>query len=181
MIELSTKRIVLEQIQEKEGLTFFTSFLSSPTLTKYLPNRSPYPADQIEKCLTNRLAHWKDHDFGTFLIKLKDSKEIIGYCGLEYVEKTEFIDIRYGIFEKVWGQGLVKEAAQKTIEHGFTDLNLQLIFGCAIHENIGSIKILEAIGMQHHQAIDYYNDKSLKYYSISKKQYKSTLTSPSRT
>ncbi|MDH4616439.1 GNAT family protein [Brevibacillus sp. AY1] len=48
-----------------------------------------------------------------------------------------------------WGQGFATEAAQKMVQFGFEDLDLNRIFAIAMTKNSGSYKGMEKIGMKH--------------------------------
>lgn len=149
---------------------FLLKYLSDPVLTKHLPLGAPYPKDEILSYLDNRVKHWQQHHFGTFLISLKSSPNSIGYCGLEYVKETEFIDIRYGVVRDCWGGGIAKEAAKRCIEFGFIDLRLDTIFGAAEPENIPSLAVLGKIGMKPCAGYNFYGDV-VNYFHITKSEY----------
>jgi ribosomal-protein-alanine N-acetyltransferase len=155
---------------EKEDFAFFLEYLSDPELTRFLPLEKPYPKAKVVEYLDNRIKHWNKHQFGTYLLKLKSTGEIIGYCGLEYVRDTKYIDIRYSIVKNQWGKGYAKEAAKKCIEHGFMELNLNVIYGAAVPENTPSIMVLEKLGMKRITHVNFYDDV-VWYYQIKSSQH----------
>ena len=61
--------------------------------------------------------------------------------------KYQSAEVWYKLHPESWNQGYATEALRRLIEVGFNDLNLHRIeAGCAV-DNIGSIRVLEKVGM----------------------------------
>jgi ribosomal-protein-alanine N-acetyltransferase len=170
---MESQRLSFRKINSKD-FNFLFRYHSDPINTQYLPSGTPYTKIHVENYLNNRIEHWKKHLFGTFMILLKSNSRVVGYCGLEFIEDKEFIDIRYGIIREIWGKGIAKEAAQTCIDYGFNDLNLDTIFGAVVHDNIPSLIILEKIGMKPCKGFDFYGDAVI-YFRITKSEYLNSL------
>lgn len=154
-----------------EDRDFFFQFYSSTILTRHLPKGEPYTTEEIDTLLDNRLSHWQKYSFGTYILKLKSSGIPIGYCGLEHVYESEMIDIRYGIIEQYWGNGLGFEAARKLRDYGFNHLAFGQIFGAAKHENLASLRIMEKLGMIPFDGAQFFDDSSLQFFRITRQQF----------
>ena len=139
-----------------EDLDFFRAYLCDPVLTRFLPNEGPYPEEMIVAYLQSRIAHWETHGFGSYLLDL-DSKTV-GYCGLEFVRDTPYIDLRYGLLQAVWGRGLALEAARACLAEGFGSGLVRTLYGAAMPENKASIAVLKKIGMKPCD-VDLYGDE----------------------
>ncbi|MCP4761982.1 MAG: GNAT family N-acetyltransferase [archaeon] len=163
---LNSERLLLRKIRKRD-YTFIKYYLSDPERTQFLPLEKPYPENEVNKWFSNRIFHWKKNKFGTFIIQEKISERHIGFCGLEYVQNTNFIDIRYGLIQDFWGKGYAYEAAFRTIKYGFEQLGLETIYGAAVPENYSSIRILEKIGMNLDNQFDCYGNV-VDPYSIKK-------------
>ncbi len=57
-------------------------------------------------------------------------------------------DIGYVLDQRFWGQGYGMEAAGRLLRFGFGELGLHRIFAICDPRNVGSIRVLEKIGMQ---------------------------------
>ena len=167
---LESERLFYSKIKKKD-LDFFRDYLKDPLLTRYLPLGEPYPEKEIINYLAARIEHWQTHQFGIFMLELISTGETIGYGGLSYVGETEFIDIRYGIIQKYWGQGLAKEAATRILAHGFNELKLETIYGVSVPENSASAGVLKKIGMRSCSRADFYEDAEVDYYQLSNTDY----------
>jgi ribosomal-protein-alanine N-acetyltransferase len=88
------------------------------------------------------------YNYGRWAVHLKSGHEFIGWCGLKYVPERNEIDLGYRFIKPAWGRGYATEAAYACIKYGFEKLNLRLIIGRAMPDNLGSLKVLEKCGMR---------------------------------
>ena len=93
----------------------------------------------------NRLNNIKNY---TFAIENKLDREFIGLFGLKlWSKKHRRGEVWYKILPKQWNKGIATEVLVKMFDYGFDELNLHRIqAGCAVG-NVGSIKVLEKVGM----------------------------------
>ena len=173
MKKIKSSRLELEEITIKD-FDFFKYYFSDSERTKYLPQGKPYSSNDVKIWLSDRISHWKKNNFGTFLIQEMDSEQTIGYCGLEFVMDSDFIDIRYGLIQDSWGKGYAQEAARACLSYGFHTIKLEIIYGAAISENIASINTLKKIGMQKDSNFIIYGN-TVESYSISRDIFNSNL------
>lgn len=114
-------------------------------ITKYVNDPEPWSSiAQAEKVLREIIIPQYDLKIGRWAIHLKETNEFIGWCGLKKV--GDEIDLGYRFIQKYWGKSFATEAAQAVLDYG-VKLNLPNIIGRAATENIGSIKVLEKIGL----------------------------------
>lgn len=162
---IATERLSLYRIEDGFK-NFITTFLADWDHARYLPLSRPYSPVEAERWLGFRLDHWQDHGFGVFSVMLRDTGETVGYCGVEHVRTTAFIDIRYGISKERWENGYGFEAAKAVVEYGFTTLGLWKLYGAVAAQNTSSIRLLEKLGMTDDPEFHEYGDDIL-HYSIS--------------
>lgn len=63
-------------------------------------------------------------------------------------EKYKRGEVWYKLHSAYWGRGFGTESLKRILDFGFGELNLHRIeAGCAV-DNIGSIKVLEKVGMK---------------------------------
>jgi len=143
---------------------------SDPEVMRFIGAGQPHAKDQVRDALEHILSVWKQHGFGRWAIIHKPDKKLIGWCGLAFLDKTEEIEIGYGIAKEYWGRGLTTEAAAATIRYGFEELKLSRIVAVAMPENIASRRIMEKIGMRYEKTGHWYEEE-LVYYVISQDEY----------
>jgi RimJ/RimL family protein N-acetyltransferase len=54
--------------------------------------------------------------FGRWACVLKETQEVVGFCGLKYLEEQEEVDIGYRFLPSRWGSGLATEASLACLE-----------------------------------------------------------------
>ena len=84
----------------------------------------------------------------TFVIETKNDKEFVGVFGLKLGKaKYNNAEIWYKLDPQHWNKGFATEAVKCIFDFGFNHLKLHRIHaGCAV-KNIGSVRVLEKVGM----------------------------------
>ncbi len=94
----------------------------------------------------------------------KDSMKYIGYCGFQYCELLNDMEILYGFARAWWNRGFAFESANSVISHGLNELELPRVSAAVNPKNIASEKILQKIGMQFDSFIEWPNQGKIKKY-----------------
>lgn len=84
----------------------------------------------------------------TFAIELIPGREFVGLIALRLAHsKFRSGEVWYKLHPDYWRKGYATEALNRLLDFGFSELHLHRIeAGCAV-ANIGSIKVLEKVGM----------------------------------
>lgn len=84
-----------------------------------------------------------------WMIIKKEDSTVIGDLGFKgNPDEKGVVEIGYGIVKDEWGKGYGYEAVKALINWGFSNSLVQCIKADCLHDNIGSIKILEKVGMK---------------------------------
>ena len=83
-----------------------------------------------------------------YSVILKENNEYIGYCGFQYCNILDSIEILYGYAKEYWKNGYAIEAAKVVLEFGSNELKLKEIGAVVNYDNIASDKVLTKIGME---------------------------------
>jgi ribosomal-protein-alanine N-acetyltransferase len=164
MSEIETSRLYLRQFSMAD-LNALSAIRSDPEVMRFIGSGQPHSADQIKESLDHILAGWKQLGFGRWAVVHKPDKKLMGWCGLAFLDKTEEIEIGYGISKEYWGRGFTTEAAAASIRYGFEELKLNRIVAVAMPENIASRRVMEKIGMRYEKTGHWY-EAELVYYVI---------------
>jgi RimJ/RimL family protein N-acetyltransferase len=147
MVILETPRLILRRFTEADAPVVL-ELNSDPQVLKYL--HEPQLKDEAHaiEILRNIIFPQYKYNLGRWAVIVKDTDEFIGWCGLKYILETHKIDLGYRFKPSAWGKGYATEAARHTLQYGLDVLKLPEITASAHVENIGSVKVLENIGMQ---------------------------------
>ncbi len=141
---LQTPRLLLRELNIKDAQNFY-ELNRNPNVIKFTGDLPFDSVSAAEKFLKN----YKDYEkngFGRWAVIEKESGEFLGWCGLKFDGKET--DIGFRFFEEHWNKGFATESAKACLEYGFEELGLAEIIGRAMKENLGSVKVLEKIGLK---------------------------------
>ncbi|MEO8771723.1 MAG: GNAT family N-acetyltransferase [Ferruginibacter sp.] len=147
-IIFETSRLLLRQFTLADA-GLLLQLNSDPEVLKYLHEPLLQDEAHAKEILTKIIFPQYEKGLGRWATFIKENNEFIGWCGLKYRPELDEIDLGYRFIKTAWGFGYATEAAAKTIEYGFNNLHVKIITGRAHIENIGSLKVLEKIGMKY--------------------------------
>lgn len=101
--------------------------------------------------------------FGRWGCVLKESGDVIGFCGLKYLPELDVVDVGYRFLPEYWGQGLATEACRACVEFGFEVLQLERIVAFVLPENKASIRVLEKVGMELEGTVELEGMSAVRY------------------
>lgn len=121
---------------------------SDPDVQKYTGEPVVESLEAMEKAIRTRMVNYGKYGYGRWATFLKKEKQFIGWAGLAYLPEFDEIDLGYRFLPEFWGAGLATEASRAILYYGFNQLRLSKIIAIAMKENIGSIRVMEKIGME---------------------------------
>lgn len=120
---------------------------SDPEVTRFTGDVAIHTLEDARKIITERLIPQRDlYKMGRFAVTLKDGT-FIGWCGLRYFAHTKEVDLGYRFKKKYWGKGFATETSIACLKYGFEELKLKMIYATAMPDNVGSIKVMQKLGM----------------------------------
>ncbi len=147
---LETERLILRNFVMEDNNTIFEILADGG-----MPHRSqfgPLDVNYARGFLNHMIKSYNQNGFGLWAIIEKETKKLIGYCGLhteKIDEKTDVIELAYRIHKKLWCKGLATEAAIAVRDYSFTVLKLPEIVSCIAHDNQKSLRVAEKIGLSY--------------------------------
>ena len=162
---LETERLYLRRMIVEDAENAYLLNLD-PEVIQYTGDDSFKSIEVAREFLAN-YRHYDQYDFGRWAVVAKDSDEFLGWCGLKYTPELSEYDIGFRFFKKHWNKGYASEAAIACLNLGFEKYNLKTIVGRARKENIGSIRVLEKIGLTYFEDFDFDGNEGV-IYSIKK-------------
>ncbi len=143
---IETPRLIIRPARQTDAENLFL-LNSDPEVMKYTGDVAFANILEAKKLIQERLIpQFHEKKMSRFMVFLKDGT-FIGWCGLKYHPETQEVDLGYRLMKKFWGQGFATEAAKACLDYGFKNLNLNRIIAKAMPENIGSIKVIQNLGM----------------------------------
>ncbi|NJL21282.1 MAG: GNAT family N-acetyltransferase [Leptolyngbyaceae cyanobacterium SM1_3_5] len=94
------------------------------------------------------------HGWGQCCVFLRESNDLIGFCGFRIMEGLPAPQLSYGLAPSRWGQGLATEMALRMIEFGFEECGFKQIVGSTDFANAASQRVMEKAGMRFQRRVE---------------------------
>jgi len=148
MTFLETDRLHLRQLSSEDA-GFILELLNEPSFIRNIGDRGVRTMEGANSYILNGpVASYAKNGFGLYLVKLKETAESIGMCGLIKRDTLEDVDIGYAYLPRFWSKGYAVEAAQAVKEYAKNVVGLNRLVAIVDPENAGSMRVLEKIGLQ---------------------------------
>jgi RimJ/RimL family protein N-acetyltransferase len=147
---IETPRMVLERVALDQAPEHLRLLLDARVSSTLWPARTSPTEAEILDGLAAKVEHWERHGFGMWLLRDRQTWEMVGRGGLQYTYTAGMNDIEAGwaVVPERWGQGFATELAQASVEVGFEQLDLLEIIAFALPTNIGSRRVMEKTGFR---------------------------------
>ena len=90
---------------------------------------------------------YRRHGFGLYLAALREGGTPIGICGLLKRDTLADVDVGFAFLESHWSKGYASESAAAVLADGRQRLGLRRIVAITDRDNLGSIAVVEKIGL----------------------------------
>jgi RimJ/RimL family protein N-acetyltransferase len=176
-LQLESLRLLYRPFELSDAQALF-EMDSNPNVHKYLWQKPTLDIDESIQIIEMVQKQYKENGIGRFATILKETGEFIGWTGIKFVNdqvengNTNFYDYGYRLNEKFWNQGFATEATKAWLEHGFNQMNIQVMNAYTHAENGASNHILSKSGFQF---IEDYPDKdgiTWKWWQLENKSLK---------
>lgn len=159
-----TNRLYLRELTPNDAAHFY-SLNSNKNVIKYTGDKTFSSIKNAHDFLNEYIKQYELYNMARWAVCLKESNEMIGWCGLKYHEKENLVDVGYRFHEEHWSKGYATEATIASISYGFNNLNLKEIVAHVHVDNKASHKVVLKSGMKFVKDF-MYDNKPAKLYSI---------------
>ena len=141
---LTTDRLWLRQILPSDAPVMF-ALNSDPVVLRYTGDVS-FPSVEYTREFIENYSAYRVYGFGRWAVLRRADNEMLGWCGLKQHPDGR-VDLGYRFFQRFWGRGYATEASRACVDWGFREAGLLRIEGRVDAANIGSVRVLEKVGM----------------------------------
>ena len=154
--QVETERLTLSRPREADLATYCEHIYTDSLVMRTLPGGKALSfGDAMARARANLLGHWKEHQFGPWLLRLNDDSVVIGHCGLRYWPDSSDVELLYALGAEYWGRGLAYEAAKVSLRIGVESLGLSEVIAAAFTDNLASMRVLEKVGMTPRDIVEF--------------------------
>lgn len=159
---LETERLRL-RLFTLDDLPVMYELNTDPDVIKYADSPVKDMEEARQRLEQGPLADYQKYGYGRFAVELKETGEVIGFCGIKYLPEIDLPEVGYRYLKKYWGRGIGTEAASVCVEFARDDLKVEKLVALIIPENIASIRVAEKLGMSRGPLIHVYGEDVLQY------------------
>jgi RimJ/RimL family protein N-acetyltransferase len=162
--EIETPRLLLRAFTPRDLDELFLVFGDAEVM-KYISGGKPRSREETLTGLLKTVEGWQRRGFGLWAVTIKETANVIGYCGLIFLDDTPEVEVAYGLAKAHWGKGYAAEAALASLTFGFEELKLERIVAVVNPDNLPSRRVLEKLGMAYVKMTHHY-EADLMYYEM---------------
>jgi len=143
---LETERLTLDTLATDDA-EFILELLNEPSFLRYIGDKGVRTeVDARRYVLTGPVASYERFGFGLYLVRLKQSDQPIGICGLLKREALEDVDLGFAVLARFRSRGYAFESASAVLAYARDRLGLKRILAITSPDNVASIALLGKLG-----------------------------------
>ena len=152
---IETERLTISNFTLKDA-PFFYELVNDPDWLHYIGDRNVKTIEDAKKYLReNIIKSYTKNGFGFYIVRLKDTKNPIGTCGLIKRDWMDFVEIGYAFLPKYRGKGFALEASVKVKNYAKKTLHIKRLSAITNIDNDRSGNLLHKLGFLHEKNIEY--------------------------
>lgn len=161
---ISTERLTIRQYTTQDA-AFIYKLMNSEGWLKNIGDRNINSIKEAEAyLLKNYVSSYKKQGFGPYLVSLKDGTAI-GSTGFYKRPDLEHPDIGFAFLSDFINKGYAFEAASALMKYASEELNIKIVLGFTLPENLPSIKLLKKLGLSEVGIYTYDDEEELLLFS----------------
>jgi RimJ/RimL family protein N-acetyltransferase len=152
---VETERMILERLRLEHADEQLRLLLDPRVSSTLWPRRQLPTEAEVRDGLRAKIDHWDRHGFGIWLLRDRETGEMVGRGGLQYTYTAGLNDVEAGwaVVPERWGQGLGTELAHACVEAAFGPLGLLELVAFTLPDNTASRRVMEKAGFTYERDI----------------------------
>ena len=142
--------------------------LNTRAYHQFIGDKNVRTIKEAEANIQTRIDSYKANEFGLWLVELRETNTPIGTCGLIKRNSYKDIDIGFAFHPSFYSKGYGYEAAKATLAYGFEKFHFDKIVAYTDENNRASIALLEKLGLQFVEKIQFSENEETLFFSIKK-------------
>lgn len=167
---LETERLIMREFR-LEDFDTFAGLMADPSFRRYLGKGETLNREMAWRSYTGLIGHWVLRGFGFWALEHKQTGEYVGHVGIHYPEDWPDVEIGWGIVPKYQKGGYGFEAAQRALEFGFDELQLDYLISLIVKGNEPSAKLAKKLGEKYTKTIEMMG-LDVEVYKITAQEFK---------
>lgn len=159
---ITTARLVLRPFDLADCEALF-KITQEENIFRYFPTQGAWQMEKVERYINHQLAHWKKYGYGHWAVTMRETGQLMGWDGLEFLPDSNEIEVGYLFSKQFWGKGFASEATKSIVKFGIENVGIQEIIGLTHPENIASQHVLEKSGLMFTRQAMYFGMQMFRF------------------
>lgn len=161
---METPRLVIRSFTQQDAPALHERVFGDPVAMRFIPRGASPSVDRTRASVERFMRHEQERGFSLWAVELKQTRELIGDCGLFAVQGVgPEVELAYHFGKRWWNNGYATEAATVCLARGFNECGLSEIIAICFPEHIASRRVMEKAGMKYVGPARYYDLDLVKY------------------
>ena len=143
-IHARTERLILRD-WSKDDVESYSEIVSDPDVMQYIGDGQPRTREHAESFVAEMMAHQQGRGWMRFAVEHTETGRLMGFSGFD--DKDGLLDFGWRLARDWWGGGYGYEASAAALYVGQQTFGLTHITAQSYPENVGSVRIMEKMGM----------------------------------
>lgn len=145
---IETERLILRPFTP-DDLHDFSLICADPEVMRFIGMGKTLDRETVEQQMISWISLYPEQGFGLLALTLKDTKRLIGFCGLlqQTVDGKSYIELGYRLERDSWNKGIATEAAKSIKDDARKRLKIPYLISIIHIENFASKSVAQKIGM----------------------------------
>jgi RimJ/RimL family protein N-acetyltransferase len=149
--EMDTERLRLRSWQDGDVEKIY-EMVQDAEVNQYLKHVNFEQYSVLKKVAENANKSIEEKGYGYFVCELKETGEVIGLIGLNYIQLDDphfpCYTVSWILGKRYWKRGYATEGALKLLSLGFENCKMGRIYACTSVDNTASRRVMERLGMR---------------------------------
>jgi RimJ/RimL family protein N-acetyltransferase len=143
-VTLETQRLLMRMWRDAD-IKEYAELCADAEVMRYMGGKT---LDRTEawKHMASMIGHWYLRGYGVWAVEEKASGRLVGRIGCINPEGWPGFEVGWTLKREFWGKGYATEAARRSLEYAFDELNQPHVISLIHPENRASIRVAERIG-----------------------------------
>lgn len=160
---IETERLILRGWEDRDRPVFH-GFCTDPRVMEHLG--PPQSRAETDAALDRQNGFLRSHGYCFWAVERREDGALLGFCGLKPgAEDTPIegeVEIGWRFGHEHWGRGYAREAAQASLDWGWTNLDAPAIAAITTIGNVRSWGLMERLGMVRAPEDDFDHPKAIE-------------------
>jgi len=151
--------LVLRELKTHDA-DFILELLNDAAFLQFIGDKGVRNLDDARRYISEGPGQsYRQHGFGLYAVCLHDATPV-GICGLVKRNGLEDVDVGFAFLARHRSRGYAVESAAAVLAHAYRTLRLRRVVAIVSPENLGSIAVLERIGLKFERMIRLSEDRA---------------------